>query len=133
MSRPTPDLTEAHRRTVAFAAIAAMLWLLAAMYALFGPVAPRRAAGEPPADAYRVPVNTADVWELQLLPGIGPVTAAALVADRRANGPFTGSENLQRVNGIGPKTAARAAPYISFDAGETSAEKNRPSVPDDRQ
>ncbi len=50
-----------------------------------------------------VDINTADVTQLDTLPGVGPSTAAKIVAEREANGPFTGVEDLARVSGIGPK------------------------------
>jgi competence protein ComEA len=49
-----------------------------------------------------VNVNTATVEELDELPGVGPATAAAIVAEREGNGPFTGVDDLDRVPGIGP-------------------------------
>lgn len=65
------------------------------------------AAPAAPADAERptgVPVdlNTATVEELDTLPGVGPVTAAAIVAWRSANGSFGSVEQLGEVDGIGP-------------------------------
>lgn len=50
-----------------------------------------------------VDVNTADAAALEELPGIGPSTAAKIVADREANGPFGKVEDLMRVSGIGEK------------------------------
>ena len=50
-----------------------------------------------------VDINSADVAALDSLPGIGPSTAAKIVADREANGPFVSAEDLGRVSGIGPK------------------------------
>ena len=47
-------------------------------------------------------LNTATVAELDTLPGVGPVTAAAIVAFRDANGEFTDVEQLGDVDGIGP-------------------------------
>jgi competence protein ComEA len=49
-----------------------------------------------------VDLNTATVEELDTLPGIGPVTAAAIVAWRDANGRFTSVDQLGDVDGIGP-------------------------------
>jgi DNA polymerase-3 subunit alpha len=37
--------------------------------------------------------------------GIGPTTGPLIVRDREANGPFSGWDDLQRIKGIGPKTA----------------------------
>ena len=54
--------------------------------------------------ARRMPVdlNTATVEQLDALPGVGPVTAAAIVAWRDANGSFTSVDQLGDVDGIGP-------------------------------
>jgi competence protein ComEA len=53
--------------------------------------------------AEMVDLNTADESALDALPGIGPATAARIIADREANGPFASAEDLGRVSGIGPK------------------------------
>lgn len=50
-----------------------------------------------------VNLNTADATLLDTLPGVGPATAARIVADRAANGPFKSPDDLGRVPGIGPK------------------------------
>lgn len=49
-----------------------------------------------------VSINAASAAELETLPGIGAATAAAIVAHREANGPFTSLEALMDVKGIGP-------------------------------
>ncbi len=49
-----------------------------------------------------VDLNTATVEQLDALPGVGPVTAAAIVAWRQANGKFTSVDQLADVDGIGP-------------------------------
>ncbi|MEB4209605.1 ComEA family DNA-binding protein [Mycobacterium sp. 94-17] len=49
-----------------------------------------------------VDLNTATVQELDTLPGVGPVTAAAIVAWRQSNGKFTSVDQLADVEGIGP-------------------------------
>lgn len=56
-----------------------------------------------PAAGARVNINTADAAVLDELPGVGPSTAAKIVADREANGPFASADDLGRVPGIGPK------------------------------
>lgn len=62
--------------------------------------------GDGPADAPPtvgpVDLNSATVDELDVLPGVGPATAAAIVAHRDENGPFLGVDELQDVRGIGP-------------------------------
>ncbi|MGV0717099.1 ComEA family DNA-binding protein [Mycolicibacterium sp. XJ662] len=60
-----------------------------------------------PADGTAAPdavvdLNTATVEQLETLPGIGPVTASAIVAWRETNGPFSSVEQLGDVDGIGP-------------------------------
>lgn len=49
-----------------------------------------------------VDVNRASAVELESLPGIGPATAAAIIAERDSGGPFIDVDALQRVPGIGP-------------------------------
>ena len=49
-----------------------------------------------------VSLNSATAAELTTLPGVGEATAAAIVAHREANGPFTTVEQLMDVRGIGP-------------------------------
>ncbi|MBJ6726318.1 ComEA family DNA-binding protein [Geomesophilobacter sediminis] len=46
------------------------------------------------------------------LPGIGPVLAARIAADRQSNGAFGSVEELVRVRGIGPATVSRLKKYF---------------------
>lgn len=55
-----------------------------------------------PKTAEVLDLNTATVEQLDALPGIGPVTAAAIVAWRQRNGRFTSVDQLADVDGIGP-------------------------------
>ena len=48
-----------------------------------------------------VNINTATATELEMLPGIGPKTAEAIVEYREANGPFETIEDIMGVSGIG--------------------------------
>ncbi len=50
-----------------------------------------------------VNLNYANATELCTLPGVGESTAAEIVRDREANGPFASIEDLMRVSGIGEK------------------------------
>lgn len=57
-------------------------------------------------------INTATEAELDVLPGVGPSTAEAIVADRVENGPFSTIEDLMRVSGIGEKKFEKLAGQI---------------------
>jgi competence protein ComEA len=48
-----------------------------------------------------VNLNTASARELEVLPGIGPTTAQAIIQYREENGPFQSVEELLKVQGIG--------------------------------
>ena len=48
-----------------------------------------------------VNLNRANAEQLEQLPGVGPVLAERIVADREANGPFASVEDLGRVQGVG--------------------------------
>lgn len=50
----------------------------------------------------QVDLNTATVEDLDALPGVGPVTAEAIVAWRAAHGRFDNVDQLGDVDGIGP-------------------------------
>ena len=60
-----------------------------------------------------VNLNQATEAELQTLPGVGPVTAQAILTWRDKNGGFTSVAQLQEVTGIGAKTYAQIEPYVS--------------------
>ncbi|MEO8267498.1 MAG: ComEA family DNA-binding protein [Ilumatobacteraceae bacterium] len=49
-----------------------------------------------------VNVNSATAEQLDVLPGVGPATAAAIVSHRQLHGPFQTVEQLADVRGIGP-------------------------------
>lgn len=60
-----------------------------------------------------VNVNTATQAELETLPGIGPVTAQAILQWRTDNGAFTAVDELMEVSGIGEATLAEIAPHVT--------------------
>lgn len=61
-----------------------------------------------------VPLNTADQLLLETIPGIGPVTAAAILEYRDRVGSFTSVEQLLEVSGIGPATLESMRPYVTL-------------------
>lgn len=73
--------------------------------------APSGTGGAPSA---LVNINTASETELEALPGVGPVTAAAIVQWRTDNGAFTSVDDLVEVSGIGEKTLADLAPLVTL-------------------
>lgn len=57
-------------------------------------------------------LNRATSAQLEALPGVGPVTAGKILAWRQEHGRFTRVEELQEVDGIGPKSYAQLAPHL---------------------
>ena len=60
-----------------------------------------------------VNLNTASQTELESLPEVGPVTAAAIIGFRAENGGFTSLDQLLDVDGIGEATLAQIAPHAT--------------------
>ena len=73
---------------------------------------PAAASSTPAAPTAPVDLNTATAGELDALPGVGPVTAAAILAWRAANGRFTSVDQLGEVDGIGPARLERLRPLV---------------------
>lgn len=61
-----------------------------------------------------VNLNSASGSDLETLPGVGPVTAAAILDWRERYGGFTAVEELLEVDGIGEKTLATLAPLVTL-------------------
>lgn len=67
-----------------------------------------------PGDSATVNLNTADATELETLPGVGPATAAQIIAHREQHGPFTQLADIEAVSGIGPATRERLDGLVSW-------------------
>ena len=64
-------------------------------------------------DSSPVNINTADLEELQRIPGVGPATAQHIIEYRNQAGGFRSIEDLKNVKGIGDKKFAKMAPMIT--------------------
>ncbi len=62
-----------------------------------------------------ISINSAGFEELQILNGVGPKTARKILDDRRLNGPYRRPADLMRVKGIGPKTVEKNVHLLRFD------------------
>jgi competence protein ComEA len=104
------------RRTLrALARVLLCVGLLAA-----GPAA-RAAEAEAPLSGV-VNVNTASAEELELLPGIGPSRARAILEARRERGAFKSLEELEEVKGIGKGALERLRPFVTLSGKTTAAQ-----------
>lgn len=61
-----------------------------------------------------ISLNTADQALLETIPGIGPVTAGAILAFRDEVGRFESLEQLLEVDGIGPATFASIRDHLTL-------------------
>lgn len=105
-----------------FKTLAIMLLLLCTFLpAMAGPAAVEKPVSKAVMQG-TVNINTADVTQLVLLPGIGPKAADSIVAYRSSAGDFTSIDDLVKVKGIGPKTLEKLRPYLSIK-GETTLQK----------
>ena len=69
-------------------------------------------AGTRTRDDAPLDLNRASDAQLQRIPGIGPVSAAKIIAGR----PYRNVEDLLKIPGIGPKRLEAIAPYLTLDA-----------------
>lgn len=59
-------------------------------------------------------INTAGTEDLERIPGIGKVIASRIIEYRTKYGPFRDIQNLKKVKGIGHKKNQIIKKYISF-------------------
>jgi competence ComEA-like helix-hairpin-helix protein len=121
--------TEAVRSRIqsfAFVIAASLSVCLSACFVVLSFVGSQSASGPPQADEIsldsRINPNYAPMASLVRLPGVGIVRAGAIVAYRKSfnrkngNGPvFRNYDDLQKVKGIGPKTAQNIDQWLKFE------------------
>lgn len=79
-----------------------------------GGVAGAASAASPTVPGALINLNSATQEQLETLPGVGPVTAQKILDWRSAHGRFSSVDELMEVSGIGEKTLARLAPYLTL-------------------
>ena len=62
----------------------------------------------------KIPINQANVSEMQLVDGVGPVLGARLEKHRRINGQYKTFNDLLKIKGVGPKKAEKLSTQIVF-------------------
>ncbi|MCF7873629.1 MAG: helix-hairpin-helix domain-containing protein [Candidatus Omnitrophica bacterium] len=59
-------------------------------------------------------INQASAFDLEKIPGLGPVLSQRVVEYRKNNPPFKKIKDLEKVKGIGKKKAKLIKDYIKF-------------------
>jgi competence protein ComEA len=130
----TAKLPTTARRHIHFALPAALAAFAALALATPAQAAPKRelASAAAPAPASEasgvVNLNTASEEELQLLPGVGPSKAAAIIAYRKKYGAFKKVDDLSKVKGFSYKTLKKLKPYLALSGTTTYKGKARKSA-----
>lgn len=60
----------------------------------------------------KISINSANLYELSVLPGVGKSTAIKIIEYRSKNGGFHRLEDLKNISGIGDKKYEKIKPYI---------------------
>ncbi|HKW57743.1 MAG TPA: helix-hairpin-helix domain-containing protein [Candidatus Acidoferrum sp.] len=72
-------------------------------------------------------LNSATSDELQLVPGIGPITAEKILQMRKAYGPFKSVDDLLAIKGIGQKRLDKMRKYLTVGKSGASGKSTPPS------
>ena len=81
------------------------------------------AQAEPEGTNVPLDLNRATADQLETLPGIGAVKAAAILAVRDTRGGFQSMEELEAVRGIGPALVAKLRPLVVLGTKKAKAGK----------
>ncbi len=93
-------------------------FLLLSQFLLAGAVQAAPETARAPLD-----LNRATADQLEALPGIGAVKAAAIVAVRDAQGGFQSMEELEAVHGIGPALVEKLRPLVVLGTKQAKSAK----------
>ncbi|MEM6473257.1 MAG: helix-hairpin-helix domain-containing protein [Planctomycetota bacterium] len=85
-------------------------------------------AGKDAARPYRLTIdlNSATSEELQLVPGVGKVTADRIIAARNSMGGFKSLNEVESVHGVGPKTVDELRNHCEVRDPNIPAENESP-------
>lgn len=103
-------------RHILVTAIVAMVAALAVAAPAGASFIQERSPDAKAAPAQVVNINTAPAEQLERLPGVGPTTAARIVEYRQKNGGFKKIEELMNVRGIGEKAFLKMKPQLTVTA-----------------
>lgn len=73
-----------------------------------------------------IDLNTATLGQLEELPGVGPVTAKAILDFRAKSGPFKRVDDLLSVHRISQKKLDKMRPYVTVGPAHRPAAKQPP-------
>ena len=76
-----------------------------------------------------VNLNTATSEELQLVPGIGPVTAEKILQMRKSYGAFKSVDDLSAIRGIGPKRLEKMRKYLTVGKAASQSKPTSAAKP----
>jgi len=93
--------------------------LVATALLLIGTWASARAQKQPPPAP--LDLNTATLQQLTQLPGVGPVTAKAILDFRVKSGPFRRVEDLLSIRGITDRRLKELRPYVTVQPAKKAA------------
>lgn len=119
------------KKNLAFTLVLGILGLFSCLFAVPAMADGRRGGNESPVAAPQaaaasssgvVNINEANAEQLEMLPGIGPSKAKAILDHRKAH-PFKRPEELTRIKGIGKKTFARLRPLLTLSGPTTLVER----------
>lgn len=106
--KPPLDSTRVHL-------LVATLSVIALAIAFFRAPEPTEPASSNSIRSFSIDLNQAPPRELALLPGVGPVLAKRIAENRDRLGPFGSTDDVGRVHGVGDKTIALFAEYVTVD------------------